>query len=63
MTTPIEIAITLKDDEHTYTHKELVYDEIRMSHDDPKLQALVAAAAKIFPGEPHDVLIKTKYVW
>lgn len=63
MTTPIEISVTLKDEEHTYTHREIVYEQISMSHEDPKLQLLVNEAVKVFPGTPSDVLIKTKFVW
>jgi len=61
MSTPVEVAITLKDVDHSFTTHHLCYDPITMSVDDPIIRGYVDRAIKEFPGQkPEDIVIKAK---
>lgn len=61
----IELAITIKDDEHRYTHKELCYDPLTLDRDNQYLKDLVAKAETNLKADLHDpeITIKTTMVW
>lgn len=61
----IEIAITIKDEEHRYTYKELCYDPLTLDRDSQYLKDLVAraeASLKAVLNQP-DIILKFKMVW
>lgn len=61
----IEIAVTIKDDEHRFTHKQPLYDTITLSRDDPTLKALVDYTKAQLKAELQDeeIIVKTTMVW
>ena len=64
MSTPVEIAITVKDSEQSLTQRHLLYQsEMKLSHEDQILAGLVEGAIKNFHGTPNDVVVKLKMQW
>lgn len=61
----IELTIKIKDDHHSFTKKELVYDTVSLSHDDPTLQKMVEQAQSEIKTklEIPEISIKALMVW
>lgn len=53
-----ELTVILKDEERSYRQKFLVYDEVKMHHDDPFIWKCITEAKKNFSGEPGEIRIK-----
>lgn len=63
----IELSITIKDEDRTFTRKELLYDPLLLSRESPELVEKIAAVLKEFRADPNepalDIIIKTKMTW
>lgn len=61
----IEICIRIKDDSKSFTHKELVYDTVALSYDDPTLKELIKQANQEINAEMVDpeITITAKMLW
>lgn len=63
--TPIEITVKVSNEEQKYSQKFLCYDNLTISHDDPKLKGYVNEAIENFKdaGSIDDVVVKFSYSW
>lgn len=61
----IELAITIKDENHRFTDKEIIYKPITLAHEDPLLSQLVEQSLKKIAVEMNspDIIIKANMVW
>ena len=59
---PVEITITVKDENNTFKFKELEYREFKMNQDDLVIRELIDEAVKRFQGEPETIRISSKFV-
>ncbi len=61
----IEITVKIKDDSNSFSKKEMLYDPISLSHDDPTLQELVKQVREEIKTQLDDpeITIKTMMVW
>lgn len=58
----IELAVTLKNPDRRYTHKHLVYDEMRMNAQDPIILGAIKEAQAIFGDDYDSITIKAMMV-
>ena len=53
-----ELTVILKDEERTYRHKFIIYENYTVTHDDPVILQCIDEAMKNFEGIPDEVQIK-----
>ncbi len=53
-----ELTVILKDSDRTYRQKFLIYEDYRISEDDPVIQKCIEEAKVNFQGEPEQIQIK-----
>lgn len=58
----LEMTVILKDEERTYKHKFLIYDDVMMSPTDKTIQDCIREARLSFKEIPEDIIIKTTMV-
>lgn len=53
-----ELTVILKDSDRTYRQKFLIYEQYKVSTDDPVIIACIQEAKKNFEGDPETIQIK-----
>jgi hypothetical protein len=59
--TAVEIMILVKGEDQSYRKKHLVYEEMRMSHEDPIVKSLIEDAKKECKFEIDEIIVKTSF--
>ena len=60
---PIELTVTLKNEERTYKEKFLSYEDFSLSVGDVVLSGYVEKTKKGFLGKPDEISIKTTMIF
>ena len=59
----LEITVKIKSEDQTLSKKFLMYEEILLSKENPKLFEMVESVCKDFKGDIDSVIILSKMVW
>ena len=59
----IELTVILKDEERTYKHKFLIYEDVTFVDTDLTINECVKEACENFQGEPEEIRIQALMVW